>query len=146
MEKNTPNNQKPSSQPPKPIHANKVQDNTFNVHKKRETKDAAPQSVDKKNVADMDANSTQKVENDVNGNVSEKNLVTQNGEDSNESPSTDQWKTKIGSAKHQWNKLQQEELVASCGNSDQLSSLIQKRYAFDKKEADKQVAEFFSKH
>ena len=54
-------------------------------------------------------------------------------------------KTKISSAKHQWNKLQQEELVASCGNSDQLSSLIQKRYAVDKKEADKQVAEFFSK-
>ena len=145
MEKNTPNNPKPIPQPPQPIQGNKVQDNTFNVHKKPESKDAAPQGIDQRNVDDMDGNSIQKVDNDADGNVGENNLVTKNGPASNESPSTDQWKTKISSAKHQWNKLQQEELVASCGNSDQLSSLIQKRYAVDKKEADKQVAEFFSK-
>lgn len=146
MEKTTPGNPKPIVQPPKPIQGSKVQDNTFNVHKKPESKDAAPQSVDKKNLQDMDDNSSKTVNDDPDGNVGKNNLVTKNDPASNESPSTDQWKTKISSARHQWNKLQQEELVASCGNSDQLSTLIQKRYSVDKKEADKQVAEFFSKH
>ncbi|MCR2746730.1 hypothetical protein [Limnobacter parvus] len=124
--------------PPKPIQANKVQDGDFNVHKKSAAKDAAPQSTDKKNVEDMDSNSAQKVNNGSNGNL--------NGNTNTDVMSQDQWKSKIGSAKQQWSKLEQEELVACCGNSDQLSTLVQKRYSTNKADADKQVKEFFSKH
>ena len=120
--------------PPKPIQANKVQDVNLNIHKKPEAKDAAPQSVDKKNVDDMDGNNTQKVKNQANGNTNSDVI------------SEDQWKAKVGSAKQQWSKLQQDELVDCCGNSDQLSTLIQKRYSVNKADADKQVKEFFSKH
>jgi uncharacterized protein YjbJ (UPF0337 family) len=58
----------------------------------------------------------------------------------------DQWKTKVNGAKQQWSKLQQEELLATAGNNDQLSSLVQKRYSMSKADADKQVEAFFSKH
>lgn len=124
--------------PPKPIQANKTQDSNFNVHKKPEAKDAAPQSTDKKNVEDMDSNSAQKVKSGSNGNA--------NGNTNTDVMSDDQWKSKIASAKQHWSKLEQEELVACCGNSDQLSTLVQKRYSTNKADADKQVKEFFSKH
>jgi uncharacterized protein YjbJ (UPF0337 family) len=63
-----------------------------------------------------------------------------------EMPSAEQWKVKINSAKHQWNKLLQDELVTTEGRADRISELVQKRYSVNKAEADKQVAEFFSKH
>jgi uncharacterized protein YjbJ (UPF0337 family) len=127
-----------SNIPPKPIQANKTQDTDFNVQKKPQAKDAAPQSTDKKSLEDMDSNSAQKVKNGSNGNM--------NGNTNTDAMSDDQWKSKIGSAKQQWSKLEQEELVACCGNSDQLSTLIQKRYSTNKADADKQVKEFFNKH
>ena len=57
-----------SNIPPKPIQANKTQDTDFNVQKKPQAKDAAPQSTDKKSLEDMDSNSAQKVKNGSNGN------------------------------------------------------------------------------
>lgn len=63
-----------------------------------------------------------------------------------EQPSADQWKVRMTGAKHQWNKLQQGELLATEGRTERISELVQKRYSVSKSEADKQVAEFFSKH
>lgn len=107
------------------------------MHKKPETKDAAPQAVDKKNVDDMDSNNTQKVMNDPNSNSNQNSAL--------QAMTDDEWKIKVGGARHKWNKLQQEELIATCGDSDQLSSLVQKRYSINKIDADKQVSEFLTK-
>ena len=136
MDKNTPADTN-SNPPPKPIQADKVKDNNFNVHKKPETKDAAPQAVDKKNVDDMDSNNTQKVMNDPDSNSNQNSALQAMGDD--------EWKIKVSGARQKWNKLQQEELIATCGDSDQLSSLVQKRYSINKIDADKQVSEFLTK-
>lgn len=133
MEKNTTTSTKPNI-PPKPIQAGSPQEGNFNVQKKSEANHSTSQSAEHNNVDDMDGNNAQKGKNQANSNAS------------NNAISEDQWKTKVSSAKHQWNKLQQEELVATCGNRDQLSGLVQKRYAMNKLDADKQVKEFFSKH
>ena len=108
--------------------------NSFNVDKKPEAKNAAPQNIDKKNVDDMDGNSTQKVRSDAGGNSNSASI------------NDEQWKAKIATAKQQWSKLQQEELVGTHGNSEQLSTLVQKRYSMNKSDADKQVREFFKAH
>lgn len=108
--------------------------NNFNVEKKAEAKNAAPQNIDKQNEDDMDANRAQKVKSNA-------------GKKSGAASMTDeQWKAKIATAKQQWSKLQQEELIGTHGDSEQLSTLVQKRYSMNKSDADKQVKEFFKGH
>lgn len=141
MDKNNPSNTK-TNQPPKPIQGNKESEKNFNVHKNPDAKNAAPQAIDKKNVEDMDGNSNQKVKNDANGKI----VAKGNESSGSKAMTADQWKTKVSSAKNQWNKLQQEELVATCGDCDEISTLVQKRYSMNKIDADKQVNEFLGKH
>ena len=75
-----------------------------------------------------------------------KNQNQAKGNTNTDIPDGDHWKAKINGAKQQWSKLQQEELVATAGDSDQLSSLVQKRYSMNTADADKQVEAFFNKH
>lgn len=106
----------------------------FNVEPKPEFKEGTSQSIDKKNVEDMDSNNTQKVKQDLAANAH------------SIAASADRWKTKLSDACKRWTKLRQVELVASGGDSGKISDLIQKHYALSKLEADKQVHEFFDKH
>lgn len=116
MEKQTTDTNKSIS--PKPIQAGAEHAN------KQDKQASSTNSIDRKNVDGMDSDASS----------------------NQDSPSADQWKTKVDSACKQWNKLQQSELVETGGDNQRISELVQKRYSLNKMEADKQVKEFFSKH
>jgi|GEM_PF-4375698 len=55
------------------------------------------------------------------------------------------WGDQIKAAKHEWSKLSEAELLKSDGNSQQLTGLVQQRYAIDRHVAEKQVKAFLVK-
>lgn len=141
MHKNipTPTDDEQTPPLPQPIQGNSQQDGAFNAQKKSEAKTTETGSTTEQSLQNMDADSAHAVENGSQGNL---------GGDSQSrsgSMSEDQWKAKLNSAKQHWNKLEQEELLSTQGDSEQLSSLIRKRYSTSKADADMQVKEFFNK-
>lgn len=55
------------------------------------------------------------------------------------------WDSQVKAAKHEWSKLSEAELQKSAGNSQQLTGLIQQRYAIERHVAEKQVKAFLAK-
>lgn len=55
------------------------------------------------------------------------------------------WDLQIKAAKHEWSKLSEAELLKSDGNSQQLTGLVQQRYAIERQVAEKQVKAFLAK-
>ncbi|MES2663575.1 MAG: CsbD family protein [Pseudomonadota bacterium] len=56
------------------------------------------------------------------------------------------WKQQVGAAKVMWGKLTDDEILKSEGRADQLSGLVQERYAITRDEAEKQVNSFLKKN
>ncbi len=50
------------------------------------------------------------------------------------------WKSYTANAREQWSKLTEEELVATQGKHQELSSSVQKAYGIGKEESDKQIS------
>lgn len=57
-----------------------------------------------------------------------------------------QWKQIKGKVQAQWGKLTQDDLEVVNGEKHQLVGKIQERYGIEKKEAEKQVTDFETKH
>lgn len=55
------------------------------------------------------------------------------------------WPQQVNAAKTQWGKLSEAEILKSDGNPQQLSGLVQQRYAITRDVADKQVKSFLDK-
>lgn len=55
------------------------------------------------------------------------------------------WPQQVKAAKTQWGKLSEAEILKSDGNPQQLSGLVQQRYAITRDVADKQVKSFLDK-
>lgn len=55
------------------------------------------------------------------------------------------WQQQIGAAKIAWGKLTEDELLKSEGHAQNLTGLVQERYAITREEADKQVQRFMEK-
>ncbi|MEO3677763.1 hypothetical protein ABGI61_01925 [Rheinheimera sp. FR7-31] len=55
------------------------------------------------------------------------------------------WPQQVKAAKSQWGKLSEAEILKSEGDPQQLSNLVQQRYAIGRDMADKQVASFLDK-
>jgi uncharacterized protein YjbJ (UPF0337 family) len=58
----------------------------------------------------------------------------------------DKWKRHIGSAKIVWAKLTDEELLKSGGQAENLTSLVQERYAISQDAAGKKVRNFLAQY
>ncbi len=56
------------------------------------------------------------------------------------------WKQVLGEAKLTWGKLTDDELLQLDGHADELTGLVQERYALARDAAAKQVKTFFEKH
>lgn len=56
------------------------------------------------------------------------------------------WKQHVGEAKVAWSKLTEDEILASEGREEELTGLVQKRYAIPRDEAKKQVKKFLDRH
>lgn len=56
------------------------------------------------------------------------------------------WKTTVGTAMLEWNKLTETELLQSQGHKKQLVDLLQQHHALSRDDANKQVNAFFEKH
>jgi len=57
-----------------------------------------------------------------------------------------QWKQVVGSAKVNWGKLTENELLETEGHAEKLIGKVQESYGISREEAKKQVDEFFAKH
>jgi uncharacterized protein YjbJ (UPF0337 family) len=57
-----------------------------------------------------------------------------------------QWKQIKGKVKEQWGKLTDDDLDVIAGRRDQLLGRIQERHGIAKDEAERQVAEFETRH
>lgn len=55
------------------------------------------------------------------------------------------WQQQVKAAKSQWGKLSEAEILNSNGDPQQLSTLVQQRYAITRDVADKQVHSFLNK-
>lgn len=98
-----------------------------------------PREADKKAAAAQDLPTTHVMTKEASEQASDQ------ASEQSASPSTlELWKTKLARAKLHWNKLQQDELVATEGSTELLSGLVQKRYSMNKAQADKQVEEFLA--
>jgi uncharacterized protein YjbJ (UPF0337 family) len=60
----------------------------------------------------------------------------------NEVEVKDKWEQKVESAKVFWEKLTEDELLNSEGNTKNLYELIQERYGVTREKAEKQVGKF----
>jgi uncharacterized protein YjbJ (UPF0337 family) len=54
------------------------------------------------------------------------------------------WKSRIGPARAKWNKLSEDELMATKGQAVELASLVEKRYGIKRPEAVRQVDQFLA--
>jgi uncharacterized protein YjbJ (UPF0337 family) len=57
-----------------------------------------------------------------------------------------QWKQLKGSVKKRWGKLTDDEVDQVEGETQKLIGLLQKKYGYAKKKAEKQVDEFLDEH
>ncbi len=55
------------------------------------------------------------------------------------------WKQLVGSAKAQWGRLTDEELVQADGEKERLAGLIQEKYGVTKEEANRQIDDWSKK-
>ena len=55
------------------------------------------------------------------------------------------WPQQVKAAKNQWGKLSEAEILKSDGDAQQLSGLVQQRYAITRDVADKQVKSFLDR-
>ena len=58
----------------------------------------------------------------------------------------DKWKKHVGSAKIVWAKLSDEELLKTGGQAENLTSLVQERYAISQDAASKRVKNFLAQY
>ncbi|MBV9575063.1 MAG: CsbD family protein [Gammaproteobacteria bacterium] len=56
------------------------------------------------------------------------------------------WKEIKGSVKKQWGKITDDDLTALQGSYEELEGLLQKRYGYQKQEAEKAIKEFVDKY
>jgi len=54
------------------------------------------------------------------------------------------WKQFTGQIKEKWGKLTDDDLTTVAGKRDQLSGILQKRYGYEKEQAEKELDEFTS--
>jgi len=54
------------------------------------------------------------------------------------------WKQFTGQIKEKWGKLTDDDLTTVAGKRDQLSGILQKRYGYEKEQAEKELYEFTS--
>lgn len=139
----TPTDDNQKTPPPKPIQGERQQDGDFNIQKKPQAKDTETGSTTEESLRNMDADSAHEIENGSKGNLDGNSQSA--GDSDSDSMSEDQWKAKLANAKQHWTKLEQEELLDTQGDREQLSNLIQKRYSTSKADADRQVQEFLNK-
>jgi uncharacterized protein YjbJ (UPF0337 family) len=55
---------------------------------------------------------------------------------------TGNWKQFKGKVKEKWGKLTDDDLTAIAGKRDQLAGALQKRYGFEKEQAQRELDEF----
>ena len=55
------------------------------------------------------------------------------------------WNEFKGSAKQQWGKLSDEQITATAGKRDYLSSRVQEAYSLSKEDAERQISDWQSK-
>jgi uncharacterized protein YjbJ (UPF0337 family) len=56
------------------------------------------------------------------------------------------WKQFTGMLKQKWDKLTDGDLTTFSGNSDQLATLLQRKYGYARDDAEREIAEFSSEH
>ena len=52
------------------------------------------------------------------------------------------WKQFTGKVKEKWGKLTDDDLTTVAGKKDQLAGILQQKYGYAKKQADKELDEF----
>ncbi|MDH4396508.1 MAG: hypothetical protein QE278_12585 [Limnobacter sp.] len=139
MDKQTPSSNKPHSANSAKSDKENTMSQNFDVRKDQVSKNENSKNQEQKDRMNMD-------DENASSDESDQEIDPESDVEVAERPTTEQWKVKMTSAKHQWTKLQQDELLATEGRSERISELVQRRYSVSKAEADKQVADFFSKH